>query len=200
MTNRFQFCPKCGGPIEYTVPAGDDRKRDICPRCDRIFYHNPLTVVGCIPEWAGRILMCRRAIEPRLGFWTLPAGFLEMHETTGDAGVRETREEACTEVDLGPLFSFINVAHIGQIHMFYRARMTSDVHQPGPESSETVLMDESEIPWRELAFPTIHRTLERYFTDRRAGLFRLHTEDVGQEDWQQMRLQREPGTAGASKG
>lgn len=197
MTNRFQYCPKCGGPIEYTVPSGDDRGRDTCPRCERIFYHNPLVVVGCIPEWNDRILMCRRAIEPRLGFWTLPAGFLELGETTTQAGARETVEEARAEVSIGPLFTFINVAHIGQIHMFYRARMADDGHAPGLESSETALMHESEIPWRELAFPTIHRTLERYFADRRTGTFQLHTDDLGKDDWRRMRLQRKPSTAPA---
>lgn len=199
MTNRFHYCPKCGVPIEYTTPPGDDRQRDTCPRCERIFYHNPLVVVGCIPEWDGRILMCRRAIEPRLGFWTLPAGFLELGETTAAAGARETREEALADVSIEALFSFLNVADIGQIHMFYRARMTEQGHAPGLESSETALMAEHDIPWRELAFPTIHRTLERYFADRRTGAFELHTEDLGKEDWRQMRLQREPSETATNK-
>lgn len=193
MTHRFQFCPKCGGAIEYTVPEGDDRQRDACPRCERVFYHNPVVVVGCIAEWDGRILMCRRAIEPRRGFWTLPAGFLELGETTPAAGARETEEEALAEVTTGPLFSMIDIPDIGQIHIFYRASMTGDYHAPGPESEETMLMDEAKIPWRDLAFPTIHRTLEHYFRDRRAGAFQLHTETLGKQDWLEMGLHREPG-------
>lgn len=197
MTNRYQFCPKCGAPIEYRTPAGDDRPRDVCSRHGDIFYHNPRVVVGCVPEWGERVLMCRRSIEPRRHFWTLPAGFLEMDETTAEAGVRETWEESRARVALGPLFSFINVAHIGQIHMFYRAEMTDGEHAPGPESTETVLMTEDEIPWRELAFPTIHRTLERYFADRRRGTFHLHAEDLGRGDWREMGLLHEPRASAA---
>lgn len=193
MTNRFKFCPKCGGPIDYTIPAGDDRERDTCPRCDRVYYHNPVVVVGCVAEWEGRILMCRRAIEPRSGFWTLPAGFLELGESTADAGARETHEEALADVETGPLFSLLNIPGIGQIHMFYRARMATGTHAAGPESKETMLMREDEIPWRDLAFPTIHRTLECYFEDRRADRFQLHTEDLGKQDWLNMQLNREPG-------
>lgn len=193
MTNQFKFCPKCGGPIEYAIPSGDDRQRDICPRCEQIFYHNPVVVVGCIAEWEGKVLMCRRAIEPRLGFWTLPAGFLELGESTPEAGARETREEALAEVSTGPLFSLINIPDIGQIHMFYRAWMSDGQHAAGMESEETTLMAEEDIPWRDLAFPTIHRTLEHYFADRRAGQYQLHTEDLGKDDWHQMQLHRELG-------
>lgn len=194
MTNRFQFCPKCGGRIDYRIPSGDDRPRDTCGRCDRVFYHNPIVVVGCVAEWQGRVLMCRRAIEPRREFWTLPAGFLELGESTAQAGARETREEALAKVEMGPLFTLMNIPDIGQIHMFYRARMVDGEHAPGIESLETTLMHEHEIPWRDLAFPTIHRTLEHYFANRRAGAFELHTENLGKPDWLRMQLNRKPAS------
>lgn len=192
MTNRFQFCPQCGGPIQYTVPPDDDRKRDTCPRCDRVFYHNPIAVVGCIPTWEDRILLCRRAIEPRIGFWTLPAGFLELGESTPEAGVRETREEALANVTPGDLFTMIDITDIGQIHMFYTAQMHNAEHAPGIESSETWLAREDEVPWRDLAFPTIYRTLELYFADQRANAFSLHNEAIDKHAWARMRFNAKP--------
>lgn len=192
MKPGFKFCPDCGAPITHETPAGDDRNRDVCSRDGKIFYHNPLSVVGTVAEWEGRILMCRRAIEPRRHFWTLPAGFLELGETAADGAIRETREEARAEVDIGPLFSLINVIHIGQIHMFYRAALRDGRHAPGPESTETVLMDEADIPWTELAFPTVYLTLERYFADRWAGGFTLHDEDLARDEWRRMGLRETP--------
>ncbi|MDN5862735.1 MAG: NUDIX hydrolase [Salinisphaera sp.] len=192
MIRGFQYCPRCGAPIERGIPSGDDRERDICTRDGEIFYHNPLVVVGTVTEWQGRILMCRRAIEPRAGFWTLPAGFLELGETASDAGRRETREEACAKIEMGPLFSFINVPDIGQIHMFYRATLADGQHMPGPESVETALLQENDIPWSQLAFPTIAVTLKRYLGDRRNGEYGTHHLALARGDWQRMGLARAP--------
>lgn len=192
MQRQLRYCPTCGAPVERRIPPGDDRERYVCSRDGEIFYQNPLTVVGTLPVYEdGRILLCRRSIEPRAGFWTLPAGFLELGETTAEAGIRETREEATAEVELGPLFALFNVAHIGQIHMFYRATLPAPEHAPGQESAETALFEAADIPWRQLAFPTIHRALTRFLEDRERGAYTLHTEDLGQESWHGI-LDREP--------
>jgi ADP-ribose pyrophosphatase YjhB (NUDIX family) len=177
--------------MERKIPPGDDRERYVCSRDGEIFYQNPLVVVGTIPVWQDKILLCRRAIEPRAGFWTLPAGFLALGETTAEAGLRETREEAEAEVELGPLFALFNVAHIGQLHMFYRANLRTGEHGPGQESAETALFDAADIPWRQLAFPTIHRTLERFLADREKGVYTLHTDDLDRHSWHGI-LDREP--------
>ncbi len=186
------YCPNCGAPIEFAVPEGDDRERNICTATGEIFYDNPRNVVGCIVEQNGRILMCRRAISPRLGFWTLPGGFLELGETTSAGALRETREEAMAEAEVDALFTVIDVAHIGQVHMFYRAHMAGDHYAAGQESSEVAFMAQDEIPWRQLAFPTVYRTLELYFADRAAGRFTLHDEPLAQSDWKRMKLDMKP--------
>lgn len=188
----MNYCPTCGAPVAHVTPPGDNRPRHVCSRDGEIFYFNPRVVVGTVTECAGKILMCRRAIEPRSGFWTLPAGFLELGESAAQAGVRETREEALAEVEIGALFSFVNVPDIGQIHMFYRAILSQPKYAPGPESAEVMLMDEGEIPWKQLAFPTVYLTLKRYFADRAAGHFGLHDENLQKDSWQQMGLDRHP--------
>jgi len=188
----MSFCPNCGAPIEFRVPEGDDRKRNICSASGEIFYQNPVNVVGCIVEHEGRILMCRRAIEPRLGFWTLPAGFLELGETLYEGAARETREEAQAEIADASLFAMIDVTHIGQVHVFYRAQLAGSHYGAGQESQLVTLLAEDEIDWPQLAFPTIHRALKRYFADRRSGHFDLHTESLGANDWKAMHLAREP--------
>ncbi|MFC3106290.1 NUDIX hydrolase [Salinisphaera aquimarina] len=194
----MSFCPNCGAPIEFRVPEGDDRKRNICSATGEIFYQNPVNVVGCIVEHEGRILMCRRAIEPRLGFWTLPAGFLELGETMRDGAARETREEAQAEVVDAQLFTMIDVTHIGQVHVFYRGRLAGTHYGAGQESQLVALLNEDEIDWPQLAFPTIYRTLQHYFADRRAGEFSLHTETLGVDDWKAMHLAREPDVSSGS--
>lgn len=191
MQRPLHYCPTCGAPVERKIPDGDDRERYVCSRDGEIFYQNPLTVVGTIPVWEDRILLCRRAIEPRAGFWTLPAGFLELGETTAEAGIRETREEAEAEVELGPLFTLLNVSHIGQLHMFYRAVLPEPKHAPGQESIETALFEAADIPWRQLAFPTVHRTLTHFLEDRERGDFTLHTDNLGRESWHGI-LDQEP--------
>ncbi len=176
----LSHCERCGGHLRFVVPEGDNLKRHVCRPCGHIHYVNPRVVTGAICEWEGRILLCRRGIEPRLGYWTLPAGFLELGESCSEGARRETWEEARAEVEMGPLFSFVNVLYIGQIHMFYRARMTSPHFETTPESTELMLVDEADVPWDELAFATVRYTLQHYFADRARGDYGLHTEDFTQ--------------------
>ena len=165
----MQYCSSCGANVEFRIPEGDDRERHVCHNCGTIHYINPRIVAGTIPVWEDRILLCRRAIEPRYGFWTLPAGFMENGETTTEAAIRETLEEAEARVDLDGLYTVLNVPHIDQVHMYFRARLIDGQFGPGAESLETALFRESEIPWDELAFPTVTETLNRYFRDRSAA-------------------------------
>lgn len=171
----IRFCRACGQPVEHRVPDdGDTRVRAVCPACHTIHYLNPLNVVGTIPVWQSKVLLCLRNIEPRRGKWTLPAGFMELDETTAQGAARETREEAGIEVALGPLFSIISVPRVGQVHLFYQATMHGPEVAPGPETQQAQLFAEDEIPWDELAFHTTRLTLQRFFADRQAGRFGLH--------------------------
>lgn len=174
----MKFCSKCGAAVEERIPEGDHKERHVCPACETIHYSNPNIVTGCVVEHGEHILLCKRAIDPRSGFWTLPAGFLEHEETTAQGAVRETWEEAMARVEVGELFSLINVPYIGQVHMFYRATLPEPVFSPGPESLEVDLFLEKDIPWDDLAFPTVAHTLRWYFEDRAAGRFELHTHDI----------------------
>ncbi len=183
----MNFCSHCGQPVERRVPAGDHLLRHICPRCDYIHYQNPKVVTGCIPVWEDKVLLCRRAIEPRLGYWTFPAGYLEMGETSGQGAARETLEETGVEVAVGALLAVINVPHISQIYMVYRARALSAAHHPTLESSETELVSEADIPWREIAFPTIYHSLKFFFDDRSAGREDFHAVDIRPDDWMKLR-------------
>lgn len=171
----MNYCNHCGARVAHIVPAGDVLPRYVCTACGHIQYENPKLVVGCVAEWEQRILLCRRAIEPRHGLWTLPAGFMENHETCAQAAQRETLEEACATIDPGPLFALIDVPHISQVHLFYRARLVDGLHAPGTESLETGLFDESDIPWSELAFRSVAFTLRAFFADRKNGNFNVHT-------------------------
>lgn len=174
-----KFCNLCGKPVEHRVPEGDNLPRHLCPSCGHIQYFNPRVIAGCIPEWEdGRILMCKRNIEPRLGKWTFPAGFLELGETTAQGAAREAREESMSEVEVGDLLAVINVPYVSQIYVVHRARMLSEHHGPTFESSETRLMNEAEIPWDEIAFPTIFHSLEFFFGDRLAGKKEMHSLDL----------------------
>ncbi|WP_349257000.1 NUDIX hydrolase [Salinisphaera sp.] len=192
----MNFCPNCGAPIEFRVPEGDDRKRNICSATGEIFYDNPRNVVGTLVERDGRMLMCRREIEPRRHFWTLPAGFLELGETSAGGAARETLEEAGVQVRAPRLFNLIDVTHIGQIHMFFIAEMVGDHYAPGQESNDVRFFAEDEIAWPQLAFPSIHRTLERYFADRAGGHFGVHVESLAAADWHAMALDRRPRDVG----
>jgi len=174
----MNFCSHCGAPVALRVPAGDNLPRHVCDACGAIHYQNPKLVIGAIPEWHERILLCRRAIEPRSGFWTLPAGFMENAETTAQAAVRETLEEARARIEIGTLFSLINVPHINQVHLLYRARLLDLNFAPGAETSEVALFDEAAIPWKEIAFRSISLTLKYYYADRKTGSFGLHLGDI----------------------
>ena len=174
----IKHCRACGGEVRYQVPVDDNRDRATCLVCTTIHYENPLNVVGTLPVWEDKVLLCRRAIEPRHGLWTLPAGFMELGETTAEGAVRETEEEAGARVDLQGLFTLLNVVQVGQVHLFYRAALRDTDFAPGPETIEARLFREHEIPWDELAFRTVRETLLRYFEDFRRGAFGVHFADI----------------------
>lgn len=175
----IKHCRQCGTAVVYRVPDdGDTKPRAVCPACTTIHYENPLNVVGTVPHWGDKVLLCKRNIEPRWGKWTLPAGFMELSETTAEGAARETVEEAGAQFELQGLFSLLNVARVGQVHLFYRARLTSEQFDPGHETIEARLFSEHEIPWDEIAFRTVKETLERYFADRRTGTFGIHMVDI----------------------
>ncbi len=164
--------------MQYRIPADDNRERAVCPGCGEIHYVNPINVVGTVPVWEDRILLCRRNIEPRKGLWTLPAGFQEMGESTADGARRETDEEAGARIELQELFTVLNVVRAGQLHLFYRARLLDTRFDPGPETIEAQLFSEFEIPWDQIAFRTVRTTLEHYFADRQRGRFEVHAGDI----------------------
>jgi len=174
----LKFCSECGAPVERMTPEGDHLPRAVCTACRTVLYENPRVVVGCVPEWQGQILLCRRAIEPRHGFWTAPAGFLEIGESLHAAAARETAEEALAEVEVGSMLCLVNVLHAAQVHVMFRAQMRSAQHGAGLESLETRLFDEQQIPWDELAFQSIRFALERYIADRREQREALHFHDI----------------------
>src|SRR5437660_170519 len=165
-------------PLECRVPAGDTLKLHVCAACATIHYQNPKVVVGCLPVWEDQVLLCKRAIEPRLGLWTLPAGFLENSETIGAGAMRETLEEANARVELGPLFTVISLPDISQVYMMFTSRLLDLGFGPGTESLEVRLFDEDEIPWEQLAFRTIARTLRNYFLDRKDDQLELHVSAI----------------------
>jgi ADP-ribose pyrophosphatase YjhB (NUDIX family) len=175
----IKHCRQCGSAVQHRIPDdGDTKVRAVCPACHTIHYINPLNVVGTIPVWGDQVLLCKRNIEPRKGKWTLPAGFMELGETTAEGAARETVEEAGAQFEMHALFSLINVARVGQVHLFYRATLLSPEFAPGTETQEAVLFDEADIPWDEIAFRTVKETLEHFFADRRAGHFGFHTLDI----------------------
>ncbi|MDQ3196359.1 MAG: NUDIX hydrolase [Pseudomonadota bacterium] len=165
----MKFCSNCGRAVVFKVPPGDNLPRYSCDACAVIYYQNPKIVVGCIPEWEDRILLCKRAIEPRYGLWTLPAGFLENGETTMAGAARETLEEACARVQIDTLYALYNLPHINQIYMLFRARLLDLDFRAGAESLEVKLYAEPDIPWQEIAFAAVRKTLLHYFEDRQAG-------------------------------
>jgi len=180
MTNAWssaiKHCKNCGTAVVRRLPDdGDTRQRAVCPACNTVHYENPLNVVGTIPVWRDKVLLCKRNIEPRKGFWTLPAGFMELHETLAEGAARETDEEAGASIQLQSLFTVLDVPRVGQVHFFFRAAMQSDQLDPGHETMEARLFSEAEIPWDDLAFRTVKETLHSYFADRAKGEFGFHT-------------------------
>lgn len=183
----MKFCSECAHPVSLIVPPDDNRPRYVCGHCGMIHYQNPKMVIGSIPVWEQhgetRVLLCKRAIEPRRGYWTLPAGFMENNETTTDAALRETLEEAGARIELHDLFSLLNVPHVHQVHMFYRATLLDLDYEAGIESLEVKLFSEHEIPWEDIAFPTVAYTLKSFFSDRAKAekggtVYGLHTHDI----------------------
>jgi ADP-ribose pyrophosphatase YjhB (NUDIX family) len=174
----MKFCSNCGAPVARRVPPGDTLARWLCDQCGEIHYQNPKLVVGAVPEYQGKVLLCRRAIEPRYGYWTLPAGFMENDETAAQAALRETLEEAGARIELGKPFSLISVPYVNQVHLFYLARLLDLDFKPGEESLEVALYDEARIPWNEIAFRTVSTTLRHWFDDRGRGAFAFHAEDI----------------------
>lgn len=180
--SNIQHCRRCGTAVVHRLPDdGDTRTRAICPSCHTVHYENPLNVVGTVPFWGERgeqVLLCKRNIEPRHGFWTLPAGFMELGETTSSGAARETDEEAGAQIELLGLFTLMNVKRVGQVHLYYRARLLNLDFDPGHETQEVQLFTEDTIPWEHLAFSTVKQTLRHYFDDLRRGVFQIHTTDI----------------------
>ncbi|MDQ1362873.1 MAG: hypothetical protein QG652_733 [Pseudomonadota bacterium] len=182
----MKFCSTCGAPVSQKVPPGDHLPRFVCTRCAAIHYQNPRIIAGCIAEWQDKILLCRRAIEPRYGLWTLPAGFMENRETTLQGALREAREEAQAEVINTSLFCMFSIPHISQVYMMYRGELQHGFSQPGTESLETMLVGEHEIPWDQIAFPVMRETLKLYYADKAAGAFTVHHGDLIRNEDQQL--------------
>ena len=170
----MNFCSHCGQPVSLRVPEGDHLPRHVCTACGTVHDQNPKIVAGCVPEHDGRILLCRRAIEPRRGYWTIPAGFMENGETTQEAARRESIEEALAEVEIGSLLAVVHVLHADQVHVVFRARLPKPEFGAGAESLEVMLCDEHTIPWQDIAFRSVDFALRRYLEDRRAGLEQHH--------------------------
>ena len=167
----MKFCTSCGSAVAVKIPQGDDRERFVCISCETIHYVNPRVIVGCLPVFQDQVLLCKRAIEPRLGYWTLPAGFMENGETTPQGAARETWEEARARVSGLELYRVFDVPYISQVYMFYRCELDDGAYGVGPESLETGLYTEQEITWDEIAFPVVRETLREYFDDVREGHF-----------------------------
>jgi ADP-ribose pyrophosphatase YjhB (NUDIX family) len=174
----IKFCCTCGSAVAHRVPSGDSLERAVCDSCGHIHYVNPKIVVGCLPVYGERILMCKRAIEPRLGLWTLPAGFMEMGESAAEGAAREALEEANAKVQIEDLYTVYSIPHISQVYMMFRARLVDPAVSPGVESLEVKLVTEAEIPWDELAFPMVKRTLTHFLEDRQTGVFVPHFGDI----------------------
>ena len=161
----MKFCAECGQPVMLKIPSNDNRTRSVCDACGIVHYVNPKIVVGCVPERDGRILLCKRAIEPRSGFWTVPAGFMELGESTAQGAARETLEEACAKVEIGHLFASVDVVDAGQVHLFFTAKLLGD-YAAGEESLEVAMFTEDEIPWDDIAFHSGRYALQKYFDDK----------------------------------
>ncbi len=176
----MKFCTSCGDMVILQIPVGDDRERFVCTSCELIHYSNPRVIVGCLPVYRGKVLMCLRAIEPRKNYWTLPAGFMENGETTGQGAARETWEEARARVTNLDIYRIVDVPYISQVYMFYRCDIENGEFGVGPESLETRLCSEEEIPWDRIAFPVVTDTLRDYFDDVRAGHFPVKVSAIEQ--------------------
>jgi ADP-ribose pyrophosphatase YjhB (NUDIX family) len=174
----MKFCSKCGNKVVLRVPAGDNRERFVCEHCDTIYYQNPRIITGCLTIWEDQVLLCKRSINPRSGFWALPAGFLENGETAQAGAARETWEEACARVTIDELYTVFSLPHISQIYLFYKAQLIDGSFSAGPETEQVALFREEDVPWANLAFPVVGDTLRHYFRDRIDNRFTVHTGDI----------------------
>ena len=174
----MNYCSACGSQVVRKIPPEDDRLRYVCESCDEVHYQNPKIVAGCIPVWEDKVLLCKRAIEPRYGYWTLPAGFMELGETSHAAALRETMEEANARVEIINLFAVFNLPHVNQVYLMFNSNLMDLNFSPGAESQQVALFSQDEIPWEQLSFPTIRYSLEFFFEDRKNGDYRLHTGDI----------------------
>ncbi|MDH3977870.1 MAG: NUDIX hydrolase [Gammaproteobacteria bacterium] len=165
----MNFCSNCGQPVAHRIPPDDNRERAICDHCDTIHYQNPLIVAGCVPDYKGSILLCKRAIEPRAGYWTVPAGFMELDETVAEAAAREALEEAEATVTLGPMIAMVNVLRANQVHIFFSATLDKPEFGVGEESLATELFAPDDIPWDEISFPSVRIALEQYLQNKQSG-------------------------------
>ena len=175
---NMKFCSLCGSGVRTGIPEGDNRERHICDNCGTIHYHNPKIVAGCIPVWEDKVLLCRRAIEPRHGLWTVPAGFMENGETTYQGAARETLEEANARVDIQGLYLTVNLPRINQVYMLFRAQLLDLDFSAGEESLEVELFTQEQVPWDALAFPTVALALKQFFKDREKGQFVQRMADI----------------------
>ncbi|HKI74032.1 MAG TPA: NUDIX hydrolase [Pseudomonadales bacterium] len=174
----MKYCSYCGHPVSQKIPEGDNRPRFVCDECETIHYQNPRIIAGCLPIFEDRVLLCRRGIEPRSGFWTLPAGFLENGETTAMGALRETREEANANARIVDLYTIFSLPHISQVYFFFRAHLLDEGFSPGHETTDTRLFEEHEIPWDQLAFPVVTQTLQHYFNDRKDDQYPIRSLDI----------------------
>lgn len=176
---NMDFCGNCGHKTTEKIPLGDHQLRRVCTECGHIHYVNPKVICGALALWDNKVLLCRRAIEPRYGLWTLPAGYMELFETMEQGAARETREEAQAEVEIEQLYCMYNIPRIGQIYVLFKAQLINGSFGAGEESIECRLFEEHEIPWTELAFPSVEQTLKHYFSDRKTNQFVTHLETLG---------------------
>ena len=177
----MKFCGQCGASLLQNIPDGDNRLRYVCSACHTIHYQNPRIIAGCLPVYEEKVLLCKRAIQPRLGRWTLPAGFLEYGETVEEGAIRETTEEANAKIRIIEIYTLFSVPHISQVYIFYRAQLLDLSFYPGIETTHTELFAEEDIPWDDLAFPTVKRTLKLYLEERKKGKFGVHVSDIIRE-------------------
>lgn len=174
----IKFCNSCGAKVTHRIPDGDSLERAVCDACNLVHYQNPKIVVGCLPVWGDKILICKRAIEPRYGLWTLPAGYMENNESATEGAAREAMEEANATVVIEDLYTVYSIPHISQVYMMFRARLVDADVSPGVESLEVKLVTEEEIPWDQFAFAMARRTLEHFLEDRKRGTFVTRFGDI----------------------